>query len=267
MSAPVRSAENAGVTAAVVAAVEAVWAAIRARHPDVPPVVLTLGSGTLGTGRGRERLGHFAAGRWQPAATGDEQHETAAAGRAGALAELFVAGEGLRLGAAELLVTLLHEAAHGIAHTRGIADTSRQGRYHNARYRLLALEVGLEVAEATKHGWAHTTLPAPTGETYAAELAQLAAGLLAWRHPERATQGVTVAGVGNILPGEQDDGRDGLDADESAADGEERQRKNGVVARCACTPRPRQFRITASVLAPGPIVCGICEQAFSPDPA
>ena len=28
-----------------------------------------------------------------------------------------------------------HEAAHGLAHVRGVCDTSRQGRYHNARYR------------------------------------------------------------------------------------------------------------------------------------
>ena len=29
---------------------------------------------------------------------------------------------------------VLHEAAHGVASTRGIKDTSRQGRYHNRRF-------------------------------------------------------------------------------------------------------------------------------------
>jgi hypothetical protein len=45
------------------------------------------------------------------------------------------------------LATLLHEAAHGLAHVRKIPDTSRQGRYHNRRYQVLAEELGLDVAE------------------------------------------------------------------------------------------------------------------------
>lgn len=44
------------------------------------------------------------------------------------LSGLFVGGE-LQRGNAEILATLLHEAAHGVAATRGIRDTSRQGRY------------------------------------------------------------------------------------------------------------------------------------------
>jgi hypothetical protein len=37
-----------------------------------------------------------------------------------------------------VLGTLLHEAAHALADQRAIKDNSRQGRYHNARYRQLA---------------------------------------------------------------------------------------------------------------------------------
>jgi hypothetical protein len=44
---------------------------------------------------------------------------------------------GLARGAREVLATELHEAAHGLAAARGIRDTSRQSRYHNARYRRL----------------------------------------------------------------------------------------------------------------------------------
>ena len=245
-----------GVTGAVVAAVETTWAAIRTRHPDVPAVVLTLGSGTLGTGN-QERLGHFAAGRWQPT---DPTTAGGATDEAGALAELFIGGEGLRLGAQELLATLLHEAAHGIAHTRGIPDTSRQGRYHNARYRTLALEVGLEVAEARLHGWTHTAVPAATLAGYRPELELLAAALLAWRHPERSTRRIT-APTGPAGGAEGDTGRE--DGDDQAAGTGQQQPKNGVVARCACTPRPRQFRITATVLETAPITCGLCQQAFT----
>jgi hypothetical protein len=53
------------------------------------------------------------------------------------VSELFIGGEGLQAETSTVLVTMLHEAAHGIAHTRQIKDTSRQGRYHNDRYRNL----------------------------------------------------------------------------------------------------------------------------------
>ena len=46
------------------------WNAIRARHHDVPPVVLAIGSCPRRPGR-RCRLGHFAAMRWLPP---DDRH-------------------------------------------------------------------------------------------------------------------------------------------------------------------------------------------------
>jgi hypothetical protein len=42
----------------------------------------------------------------------------------------------------------MHEATHGVAWTRQIADTSRQGRSHNGRFRAIAEELGLEVTAA-----------------------------------------------------------------------------------------------------------------------
>jgi len=45
----------------------------------------------------------------------------------------------------DVLGTLLHEAAHGMAATRQIKDTSRQGRYHNRRFAELAAELGITV--------------------------------------------------------------------------------------------------------------------------
>src|SRR6266700_2169878 len=99
----------------LVAALERAWTAIRARHPQVPEVVMAVASGSVGR-RGELKLGHFADRRWT--VTTAERPE------------LFVGGEGLAAGAVEVLGTLLHEAAHGLAATRGIQDTSRQGRYH-----------------------------------------------------------------------------------------------------------------------------------------
>src|SRR5262245_54596879 len=107
------------VAARLIASLDRVWAEIRARHPDTPPVVVTIGAGSIGTPPGVLKLGHFAAGRWQ--------HDTQR------LAELFIGAEGLQHGPIHVLGTLLHEASHGVAHTRGIKDTSRQGRFHNRR--------------------------------------------------------------------------------------------------------------------------------------
>lgn len=68
------------VSTPLVAALDDAWSTIH--HPDVPEVVVTLGSGT--DGRGTAKYGHYATRRWQ---RGDDQ-----------LAELFVSGEGLQRG-------------------------------------------------------------------------------------------------------------------------------------------------------------------------
>jgi hypothetical protein len=51
------------VSGPLVAAVERAWEDIRRHHPEVPAVVVAIGSGTLRERAGQIRLGHFAAGR------------------------------------------------------------------------------------------------------------------------------------------------------------------------------------------------------------
>jgi hypothetical protein len=75
-------------------------------------------------------------------------------------------GEGLERGPEPVFATLLHEAAHALADAREIQDTSRQGRYHNLRFRALAEELGLVVTPAPGIGWSATTLPAATAALY-----------------------------------------------------------------------------------------------------
>jgi hypothetical protein len=115
-----------GAASLLVAALEHAWQTIRIRHPEVPEAVLVVASGSEGK---RLNLGHFAPHRWQ--VNGADRHE------------VLVGGEGLQRGPLEVLGTLLHEAAHGLAQARGVQDTSRQGRYHNRRYATLAHELGL----------------------------------------------------------------------------------------------------------------------------
>lgn len=224
------SAEVASVAPRLVATLDRVWAAIRARHPEVPEVVITLGSGSIGARAGRLTLGHFAANRWQRGQ--------------GRLPEMFVAGEGLSAGPRDVLGTLLHEAAHGLADARGIRDTSRQGRYHNARYRDLAGELGLEISKAEGIGWSDTYVPEATATTYATELTELAGAIVAWRHTEHSA---ALTGTGSD--------------DSSDADGK-RGRGNGLAARCECG---RRIRIAPTVYATGPITCGVCGADFTSD--
>ena len=87
--------------------------------PAASPVIV-VASGSDPRSR-RLSLGHFAAGRWQltsPDAITDRP-------------EVLVSGEALQRGPVDVLGTLLHEAAHGLAHARKLSETSRQGRYHN----------------------------------------------------------------------------------------------------------------------------------------
>ena len=154
----------------LVSALDAAWAAIQHQHTDVPGVVLTLGSGALAVTAEEQRPGHFAACRWQHAQAW--------------IPELIIGGDGLRRGPLDVMATLLHEAAHGLAFTRQIKDTSRQNRYHNGRYRTLATELGLDVAETRAIGWSATTLPTGTADRYRAELAAIERALLAFGQPK-----------------------------------------------------------------------------------
>src|SRR6266571_7104988 len=86
-----QNARGASVTPRLVAELDRAWSAIRARHPDVPEVVLALGSGSDGRRRGL-RYGHFAADCWERGG--------------GRLPEMFVGGEGLGRGARAVLGTL-----------------------------------------------------------------------------------------------------------------------------------------------------------------
>lgn len=148
---------------------EDTWQAIRRHHPDIPPVVLIIASGTDSK---HPKWGHHAPGRWHASNT---EH-----------AEVMISGEGLRREPRDVLGTLLHEAAHALADVRGITDTSRQGRYHNKKYARLAEELGLDVTDDDdgQFGWTITTVPGPTAERYETQLAALTEAMTLWRGDE-----------------------------------------------------------------------------------
>src|SRR6266496_563512 len=211
---PKRQTTNGTVTGPLVAAIEAAWSSIQDKHAEVPHVVLTLGNGTAKAGQ--LTFGHFHDQKW---AAGD-----------GRLPELFIGGEGLRRGARALLGTLLHEASHGVASIRGVKDTSRQGRYHNTKFRDIAVELGITVDKDPKIGWSITTVPDLTAADYTTELDVLDQTLIAYR----------LADIPNGKP----------------------KTNNGIVAECGCEPA-RKIRLSRSTYDLGPIYYSVCKQPFT----
>ncbi|WP_051821609.1 hypothetical protein [Streptomyces sp. NRRL F-5065] len=156
----------------IITALEAAWAAIRAQHPQVPHVLMI-----TGTGRKREGLtwGHFGEKRWTVETPN---------GKAGRTHELFAGGELLSLGGLRTMQTLLHEAAHALAHVRDIQDTSSDYRYHNKRFVKLAEELGLTGPETPANviGWSECTITDATAQRYAEAIAALDAARLPYVH-------------------------------------------------------------------------------------
>lgn len=223
------------------------WRMIQRRNPEVPDVVITIG---IGRTRKSLTLGHFAAGSWE---NGN--------GRAH---ELMVGAEGLARGAEDVLCTLLHEAAHGIARSRiesakkagattaekDLQDTSRQGRWHNARFREIAKEIGLGYVTDESGcdckpdsyktlGWSAAILTDETAARYAVQIEQLRGSLIAHR-------------VGYVAGG----GGDGDD------DGDDAGKVSGTVSLSCDCAKPRKIRVSRSTAEIAAIICGECTGDF-----
>jgi hypothetical protein len=196
-------------------ALTATWRVIQDHHPDVPSVVLTLGSDIPS----QCGLGRFAPNRWHHGQDAEDAD----------LHELFISGEGLRTGAEGVLATLLHQAAHALATARGITDTSNRSYYHNKRYKALAEELGLTVADAGSRGWQNTTLPPATAHTYTPQLHQLTAALI---YPHAATPPTTTT----------------------------TNSRNKIAAVCQC---PRRIWAARATLTQAPILCAKCGTPFA----
>jgi len=197
----------------ILTVLESIWMEIRRWHPDIPAAVIIIASGTDGK---QARYGHHAPGRWNAAG---QQY-----------AEIMISGEGLRRTPADVLGTLLHEAAHALAHAHGIKDTSRQGRYHNKHFKTHAEQLGLTVTHDDRNGWSASTITPATRLVYAPQLGTLAEAMTLWRHADSTTTGPTA-----------------------------RRSSNFIAAICPCG---RSIRVAASTLAEAPITCQACDQDF-----
>ncbi len=215
----------------VVRACEQAWRDIQTHHPELPDVVVILGTGVE---RGRlVKLGHWWGGRW----IADGQ----------ARGEVLLAGEALHLPPAQVFEVLLHEAAHGLNAARRIPDTSRGGRYHNRRFAVTANEVLLDVESMPPYGFAATKLNEAAEERYGPTIERLGEAMRIARQIGRGVK------VGVEAEGQLESGRDGGGADR------EGKRNDAVTALCECG---RRLRMAPSVYQQGPVVCGRCGSAF-----
>ncbi|MGW1839611.1 hypothetical protein [Streptomyces sp. NPDC002067] len=227
----------------IIAALEAAWATLRARHPDIPQVVMITGTARQAGG---ERWGHYGPDFW---AVPEEDSPRRAS-------ELFIAGELIALGGRRVLKTLIHEAAHGVAHTRKIKDTSGDGnRYHNKRFVAIAEELGLKgPAEPMKtYGWTDVTLPEETAQRYAEVVAELDAAALPY---------LGAAPAAALGGDDEDQGADDEDAGTKKPKKKRAGKRYAVVCRC---DTPRRLQVSPKALEDGPILCGNCTQPFAPE--
>ncbi len=241
---------------AVVAAMETAYADVRRRHADLPEVMFITGTGLMGRGA---KWGHYWRDRWVENAEGATANWDAIT--AGRRPEVFIAGERLACGAEDVFETILHEAAHALAVVRGIKDTSREGRYHNGRYRALAEELGLTYPHETPHpviGFSETALTDETRKDYARTIESLAQAITVYLDTFKDL-GLTPPAP--LAPGAGSSGRGG-----DIVPGQPRQPakkdRNYQKAECPCG---RVIRASTKTLDEGEIRCGICGQEFLVD--
>jgi hypothetical protein len=189
----------------------------------------------LGTGveRGRlVKLGHWWGGRW--IADGDVR------------GEVLLAGEALHLPPEAVFEVLLHEATHGLNASRGVKDSSRGGRYHNARFKATAEELGLVAEPMRPYGWASTSIGPAVREHYEPEIDRIRDAMRIARRlgNDRA--------LGTDLQAGEDE--------QSANGNTSAERERRQAALCACG---RRMRMAPSVLAQGPVLCGLCGDEFA----
>jgi hypothetical protein len=93
-------------------------------------------------------------------------------------------------------------------------------------------------------GWSDTHVTAATAAAYGVQVADLTEALVIHRYAE----GVPTA-VGTTSEGEDDD-----------QDHDETPTRPSNACRCAC---PRRITVAPTILALGPITCGICGEPFT----
>jgi hypothetical protein len=157
-------------TPQLVQALDRAYQALRSRHPDLPNMLLTAETPQPAV---TQRLAYAT----------HEQITTTTANYDGRIAFLLPPEHRGHLpcvfeqGAVATFGVLVHEAAHALARTRGIKDTSRGGTYHNRQFGELAAELGLVEVHGAADCAGATTVPATLVARYRQHIDALADAL------------------------------------------------------------------------------------------
>lgn len=197
------------------AALERVWTAIRTIHPDVRPAAIVVYLHSR-----NDRRGHYWQESWLDRSSAH-------------LDEIHISSHILKESPAQVLCTLLHEAAHSIAVARSIQDVSRQNRYHNKHFRTLAIELGLQVKPKAGIGITTPNLTDQTSHTFKNVLEELASTLDLYQH--------------------------------SRTTGNNKGKAKTSMLKLTCPTCSRIIRASPKTLALGPILCAPCDTAFQKD--
>lgn len=206
-------------------ALSCLWEAIAAENTELPAHALIA---TVSSPRG-PRHGHE---RWSL----DDN---------GYLVGLAVDVDTLTEGVEATVAHVFHEAAHVLAWTRGVAETSTPHVYHNGRFLELAESLGMKWPDGTVRtpgkGWSGVVI----GPTLAKRMTSDDEG-------DRLAVAVRKLGpsIASTLPYLQSVSTTGS------------FRVDRLTAECRCDP-PRKLRVSATVLALGPVVCGVCGGEFT----
>jgi hypothetical protein len=203
----------------LVLALESSYNALRREFPQVevkpgqfghiPEAVIVISSSAT-------KYGHYARSRWTV-----EEHQ---------LPEIMISAEGLKRPPRDVLGTLIHEAAHGIAATAGVDDVDKKGKYHNRVFRNVAEELGLQVEQHPDRGnLGHANTSVPEGE-FDDLVEVLTPKLVAYREFDVVAKPVS-------------------------------KRTRELSLRCACEP-VRTARMFPAIFDLGPILCGVCGEEF-----
>jgi hypothetical protein len=204
---------------------EAAWGELRQIEPDLPQVVLLVLSA-----REYCRRGHFTMEAWRKRYEHQLLHEVAV-------------HPGMFESPADLLVTIIHEAAHAILWEnrkdgdRHCCGVSLGGYYHRAEFRSAALQLGLEPHFLNRrYGFSLTTWPTDGVPTrYQGVLGTL--GQLA------------VVASKQLPPRVRPPDR--------------KKPISGQLLGCKCSPI-RILRVSQHQVQRGPIMCGVCGVPFLP---
>jgi hypothetical protein len=178
----------------LVSELEQAYNVLREGVPELPDVIIVVAPTSTKSGR-NSKLGHWYKESWQEVQSSitdgvfefgddveDEMPTFPEKREQRRFHELLISAEGLYRGGEGAFETLVHEAAHALATSRGQKDVTGH-QYHNRTFKANAEELGLRVEKVKNRGFAYTDLTDELKERYAHVIRSLEAAVKAIRAP------------------------------------------------------------------------------------